>query len=108
MSYDFYYKELPAEGTRIVHLGEGGYEWAIVEVWKRHSDGKLYMLSGQGCSCSSISEEAYRWSDMRPVSDWNQVRQEIENVLGDYYRPRPAETINALHAVTDALKGETT
>ena len=101
MSYEFEYEALPAEGEIVVSFGEGGYDWHQLEVWKRKRDGRLFMASGSGCSCSSLYDDILSWDDMVAVTSERTVIAELDAWYSD--RPKATEVIEGMKAIRRAL-----
>lgn len=102
MSYEFT-QRMPSEGTCLVRSDTGGgYDWDVVEVWKRTSDGRLYMYAGVGCSCYGPYDGVRSWEDMEPVSHVSQVVAALRN----QYRagqPDASRIIQWASTVSEAL-----
>ena len=81
MSYgDWYYKDLKEQATLILsHESLGGYEWDTVEIWERHSDGRLFLAADSGCSCNSMGDGFDSFEDMRPITNFDTVRQALDS-----------------------------
>ena len=79
MSYDFE-QRLKLEGTRIIQSDTGGgYDWDLVEVWKRNEDGRYFLYANAGCSCYGPYDEVDSWNDLEPLLNIQQLVAALNN-----------------------------
>lgn len=64
--YDFERDVLrdPTQATELASLGGGGYDWNLLEVWRRESDGAIFFYEDAGCSCNGPYEDTRSWDDL--------------------------------------------
>jgi hypothetical protein len=101
MSYEFQDKTLEAEGEMILQYGEAGYDWQLVEVWRRKLDGRLFMAAGQGCSCNGLYDEIGSWEDMIPILSFDPIRKAVDAWYS--YRPTATQVIDGMRKINKAL-----
>lgn len=58
------------------------YEWDLLEVWRRKSDGRLFYYADGGCSCNSPYDGVRGWDDLSPLTSIDQFRSELYSSLG--------------------------
>lgn len=85
--YDNVYNDPEKFGLEIVNeIGEYGYDWSLLVVWRRLSDGALFWDTDAGCSCNSGWSGVQNVSDLRELNSktWSEFEQGVRE-FSDYY-----------------------
>lgn len=95
-------KWLEARGEIIVEVCGGAtlYEWDQFDVWRRHSDDRLFLYLSGGCSCDGPYDHVSSWDDLEPITSLVAFKRELEraDAFGD-----ATERMQAYSEVAKAL-----
>lgn len=105
MSWEFE-ERLEVEGEMIVRVGDYDYEWAVAEVWRRKTDGRIFMAAGSGCSCYGLFYGIHDWDDMTPLNRSNGAEVFKKALDENHIEALASEVIAAYASVTRALRGQ--
>lgn len=64
---------------KVAEIGEYGYDWSLLVVWRRLADGAMFWDSNSGCSCVGPWEFVRSTSELRSLTrgTWDEFRRGV-------------------------------